>query len=59
MRARFIKHQSRQRCLIRASTVDVFAAIKPVIKSLDMEEVGVVRYWLHVCFWWRKPKVKK
>ncbi len=55
MKARFIKPHKRQRCLVRASTIDVFAAIKPQVKNLGMEEVGIVRYWLHVVFWWRKP----
>ena len=59
MRTRFIKPRNRQRCVVRASTVDVFAAIKPQVKNLGMEEVGIVRYWLHVLFWWRKPKVKR
>ena len=56
MKARFIKPHKRQRCLVRASTIDVFAAIKPQIKNLGREEVGIVRFWLHVVFWWRKPK---
>ena len=55
MKARFIKPHKRQRCLVRASTIDVFAAIKPQVKNLGMEEVGIVRDWLHVVFWWRKP----
>lgn len=59
MKARFIKHNSRQRTIVRASTIDVFAAIKPQIESLGLVECGAVRYVLHILFWWRKPKVKK
>tara|TARA_Y100000004_G_C8761699_1_gene346834 strand:- start:153 stop:332 length:180 start_codon:yes stop_codon:yes gene_type:complete len=59
MKARFIKRETRQRCVVRATTIDVFTAIKPQFKNLGMDEVGPVRFWLHVLLWWRKRRVKK
>ena len=55
MKARFVKPHTRERCVVRASTIDVFAAIKPEIQNLGMTEVGVIGFLKHLLFWWRKP----
>ena len=56
MKARFVKPHTRERCVVRASTIDVFAAIKPEIQNLGMTEVGVFGIFKHLLFWWRKPR---
>ena len=55
MKARFVKPHTRERCVVRASTIDVFAAIKPEIQNLGMTEVGLIGFIKHLLFWWRKP----
>ena len=49
MKARFVKPHTRERCVVRASTIDVFAAIKPEIQNLGMTEVGVIGFLKHYC----------
>jgi hypothetical protein len=54
MKARWIKRGTRQRVMVRASTLDVFSVVAPAMKEAGMEEVGIGGFWKHVLFWWMK-----
>jgi hypothetical protein len=54
MKARWIKRGTRQRAMVRASTLEVFSAVAPALKEIGMEEVGIGGFWKHVLFWWTK-----
>lgn len=59
MKARFIATRGRNRVVVRTNTIEVFSAIADNLQMLEMREVGPLRYWLHVFFWWKKKREHK
>ena len=59
MKARWIKRGTRQRVIVRTSTVETFGGVSPALEKMGMEEIGIVGFWKHVLFWWvRKNHIK-
>ena len=59
MKARWIKRGTRQRVMVRTSTVETFGGVSPALEKMGMEETGIVGFWKHVLFWWvRKSRIK-
>ena len=54
MKSFWIKPGTRQRAMVRTSTVEIVSGMAPVMKNKGMTEVGFPGFWKHVLFWWVK-----
>ena len=58
MKVRFIKPGKKDRVMVRTNVCEELIAAKEHAKRRALTPVGLVGFWKHVLFWWRKPKKK-
>ena len=58
MKIRFIKVGQRDRVMVRTNSCEELIAAKNHIFKRGFAKVGLVKFWMHVIFWWRKAKKK-
>ena len=58
MKIRFIKVGQKDRVMVRTNTCEELLAAKDFAFKRGLTKVGLVKFWMHVLFWWRKDKKK-
>ena len=58
MKIRFIKPGQKDRLMIRTNVCEEIIAGKEHAQNRGLTPVGLVGFWKHVLFWWKKPKKK-
>lgn len=56
MKRRFIVPHEKRRVLIRGRCCEDLCTLAKGIKALGYEEVGLLKFLLHIALWWKKPK---
>ena len=61
MRMHFIKPHQKDRDMVRCRVLlmDDAMSIREVILNRGYRQVGIVKFFLHQLFWWKKPRRTK
>lgn len=54
MKRRFIVPHEKRRIVVRGRCCEDLCTVSRGILTLGYEEVGIVKFIAHICFWWRK-----
>ena len=58
MKVRFIKVGKKDRMMVRTNICEEIVSVKGYAFRRGYVGVGLVKFWLHVLFWWKKPRKK-
>jgi hypothetical protein len=58
MRIRFIKPQKQERFMVRGPFTEDTLNLSHLLIDMGYRPCGLVKFWLHVLFWKRKPRDK-
>jgi len=58
MKIRFIKVGQKDRLMIRTNVCEEIIAGNEHAKKRGLQAVGLVGFWKHVLFWWKKRNKK-